>query len=102
MRRKSRKDLNHDAVVEAFRKCGCYVVELHELGHGIPDLLVKIGQTWRVVEIKNMDGWYGRQGLNKAQRAFNEECHGQVDLVSSVDDALKLIGTVRERRCSDA
>lgn len=95
VRRKAHKDLNHDAIVQAFRQLGCYVCELHGVGNGIPDLLVKIHGTWRLVEVKNPDGYYGRKGLSKSQQKFAAETDGQVDMVRTIEEAAALVEKVR-------
>ena len=94
MRRRAHKDLNHDEIVAAFRSLGCYVAELHGVGGGIPDLLIKIQNVWRVVEIKNPAGAYGRKGLSASQLKFSQEAGGAVDVVKTVDDVVALVNQI--------
>lgn len=54
MRRASKVDSNHVAVVKALRKNGCVVISLAALGKGIPDLLAyrRAAGLLRLIEVK--------------------------------------------------
>lgn len=45
-------DGNHGEIREELRKCGIFVQDTHELGHGCPDLLTRNHGTWEWWEIK--------------------------------------------------
>lgn len=90
VRRVARKDKNHDELVAVFRRLGCVVLELHQAGSGVPDLLVKCHGLWRPVEVKNPAGSYGRRGLSNSQKKFEQEFDYQIPIVRSTDDVLKL------------
>lgn len=85
-----RKDLNHDEIVSAFKKLGCCVIDLHKVGHGIPDILVGAHKCWHLVEIKNTKQHYGRKGLSQRQRRMNEEMGGAILVVTTLDDVQRL------------
>lgn len=90
MRRVARKDKNHNEIVAVFRKLGCYVVELHQHGQGIPDLVVKCLEEWHPVEVKNPRSSYGKSGLSRSQLAFQQKAGIDVPIVRTIDDALAL------------
>jgi predicted mannosyl-3-phosphoglycerate phosphatase (HAD superfamily) len=57
MRRISQaKDLNHDAIVDEYRKQRCAVVSLARVGDGCPDLLVFGYGRLALVEVKQPKG----------------------------------------------
>ena len=84
--RACRVDANHRAIVEALEKVGCLVLDLSRIGHGCPDLLVRRGASWWLVEVKVTSG-----KLRPAQVAFAQRWTEAVFVVRSVDDALKLV-----------
>lgn len=88
MRRASRVDHDHAAIVQALRRVGCQVLSLAALGAGCPDLLVRLpGQGPLVLlEVKTARGQ-----INAAQRAFQAEGWA-VSVVRSVSEALRLVG----------
>lgn len=81
-----RTDLNHRAVVAALRKIGCHVLDLSKVGHGCPDLLVRIGYKLRFLELKNPDG---RNRVEPAQRKFHDDWRGFVSVVHSAEEAVR-------------
>lgn len=87
MRRASKVDRNHQAIVEALRQVGCEVLSLARVGSGAPDLLVLFRGQLYLFEVK-----MGREKLREAQIAFARRWYPAVSLVRSVDDALAAIG----------
>ena len=86
-----RRDANHQEIVAALRAAGASVLDLADLGHGAPDLLVGYaGREW-LVEVKTETG-----ELTPDQVRFIQLWHGQVAVVNSVEAALAVIG-IRER-----
>lgn len=87
-----KKDANHSAVIEVFKKCGIPLLDTSGLGAGFPDCVVEIDRRLYLVEIKNPTTGYGKKGMNKLQMAWADQWRGgPVYLVRSIDDALKLI-----------
>lgn len=71
------------------RRVGATVQDLHIVGRGCPDILVGFrGQTF-VMEIK-----YGNGKLNDKEKAWHLNWEGQVAIVKTLDDALKVIGAI--------
>lgn len=93
MRRRGKKDGNHDELVRTFRDLGCTVAELHDTGvAGWPDVVVGVAGVDRLVEFKNPETRYGRAGLNANQSAFARDWRGgRVWVASSADEAVALV-----------
>jgi hypothetical protein len=53
MRRDAKTDRNQADVVSALRAIGAMVQPLHQVGQGVPDLLVGIGGKLLLVEVKD-------------------------------------------------
>jgi len=82
----ARVDANQEKIVAALRGIGCSVLHLHTVGHGCPDILVgKFGRNI-LIEIKAEDG-----ELTEDERKFFERWYGQVTIVRTVEDALRLL-----------
>ena len=95
MRKRARVDSNHQAVVRAFEKCGCAVVSLAQLGGGIPDLLVCIGRTAYLVEVKDGTRPPSERKLTPDQEKFHAGWRGTIFIVL---DALQVLGLVNAIR----
>lgn len=78
-----RVDVNHGEIAETFRACGFQVLDLSRLGKGIPDLLVKHGGFWALVEVKDVKG-----KLRASQEAFRATW--PVLVIRTVDEVLAL------------
>ena len=90
MRRAARVDANQPEIVKALRAAGASVQHLHTIGRGCPDLLVGFrGNNW-LLEVKDHNGT-----LTADERTWSAIWRGQVDVVRSADDALRLIGAIR-------
>ena len=90
MRRAAKIDRNHVEIVAALRGVGASVQDLAAVGKGCPDLLVGYrGQNY-VIEVKAPKG-----ASTPAQVAWHAEWRGDVRIVRSVDDALKIIGAIQ-------
>lgn len=90
---RARKDNNHDQIVKAFEQLGCSVEETVCTGlEGFPDLVVGCIGFNHLVEIKNPNSAYGRQGLNANQRDFNARWRGErMWAVHTFDDVVVLV-----------
>lgn len=86
-------DNNQKVIVKALLQVGAKVWDTTKVGNGFPDLLVSFQGKDYKMEIKNPNTSYGKKGFNKNQKRFVDAWKGSpVFLVSSVDDALKVIG----------
>ena len=85
-------DKNQKEIVAAFRKMGASVADFSRVGAGVPDLLVAYAGKNELVEIKNLEGQYGRKGLNENQKKWAAAWRGSpVRIVTNVDDAIALL-----------
>lgn len=97
MRRANRIDANHVRIVEALRKAGAYVRTISQ-GEGLPDLLVGYmnpvsgnRHCW-LVEVKDGAKPPSARTLTELeQKFFNEWPGGNAKVITSEDEALRLI-----------
>ena len=86
-----RRDANHHEIIAALRQAGCSILDLADVGHGCPDLLIGYaGRDW-LIEVKTERG-----ELTSDEVRFMQTWHGHVAVVNSVEAALAVIG-IRER-----
>lgn len=102
MRRASRTDGPHAAIVQALRKVGCQVKDTSRVGDGFPDLIVRADGLLKTVQ-KNAALFYwepkillmevktARGKLNAEQQAFLR-LWPETLVVRSVDEALQAVG----------
>lgn len=88
MRRACRTDGTQRAIVSALRGLGASVQPLHQLGAGIPDLLVALptGETL-LIECKSAKG-----SLTPDQQRWIGGWRGRVEILRDPDQVLFLIG----------
>ena len=84
MRRAAKVDGNHGEIVRALRRVGCAVLDLSRLGGGVPDLLVRRGRVWTLLEIKTPKGRVRQQQIDFAHQ-------WPVVVVRSVDEAIQAV-----------
>lgn len=91
MRRAARIDANHTAIVDALRGIGATVTSLAAVGGGAPDLL--IGHRGRnfLIEVKDGDKSASRRCLTDDQVIWHNAWKGQVGIVLSPLDAIRLV-----------
>lgn len=89
MRRAAKTDRNQIEIVSALRELGASVAPLHQVGGGIPDLIVGYrGQNF-LVEIKAE----AKSKLTACQVEWHGSWSGQVSIIRSVSDAIELLQT---------
>jgi len=89
-------DANQAEIVQALEKIGASVVSLAGVGRGCPDLLVSYHGETVLLEIKNRDGRGIR--LTPAQVEFHANWKGQIAIVTTTDEALKVPARNRWRQ----
>ncbi|MEW5968993.1 MAG: hypothetical protein AB1706_03840 [Pseudomonadota bacterium] len=91
VRRAARIDANQNEIVKALRQVGASVQSLASNGKGCPDLLVGFrGVNW-LLEIKDGQKVKSARKLTPDQVEWHESWCGQVHVIESIDQAIKLI-----------
>jgi hypothetical protein len=91
LRRAAKIDDNQVEIVAALRKIGCSVVSLAAVGSGCPDLLIGYRAMNFLVEVKDGNKSPSRRQLTEDQKVFHREWNGQIRVVESVEEAVKLV-----------
>ena len=86
MRRAAKVDANQVAIVAALRKIGANVLHLHQLGKGVPDLLVFYRGRTMMLEVKMPS-----EEPNALQVKFLNGWRGEVHVVRSPLEAVDAI-----------
>jgi hypothetical protein len=86
LRRASKVDSTQAAIVEALRRVGVWVLHLHQLGGGTPDLLCWNRGRYVLVECKSPG-----EKINALQAQFMAECPGEIHVCQSPDEALRAV-----------
>ncbi len=101
MRKAARTDGNQAAIVDALRKAGASVQILAAVGKGCPDLLcglftqVHDDVVWRenvLLEVKDPTKPKADQKLTTDQEEWHRNWKGQVAVVYTPEDALRVCG----------
>lgn len=95
-RRAARRDGNHAAVVATLRSIlgAAAVFDAAAVGDGFPDIVVgDQGRTW-LFEIKDPAQPPSGRALTPAEARFHAEWPGQVAVIYSADDALRIMGRI--------
>ena len=88
-------DDNHGDIVDVLRHAGCSVTSTAGLGGGFPDLCVGLMGRNVLFEIKDGQKVPSKQKLTQAEQAWAASWQGEHYLVSSVDEALAIVGEIR-------
>lgn len=93
MRRRARKDANHAAIVAGLRSVGVSVLELHQLGGGVPDVLAGRNGRERLLEVKPPGALSGGHKVSApGQSEWAARWRGiPVAVVTSLDEALEAL-----------
>ena len=98
-----RTDVNQKGIVRDLRIIGASVQPTHTVGKGFPDIVVGLRGDNYLFEIKRDEN----AKLTPAERRWHDSWRGQVDVIYSTEDALRVMGlysgkggriTVREPR----
>lgn len=95
----ARTDRNQPDIVRALRAAGCTVHCLHQLGGGVPDLLVGRtvgglvgGRRNFLLEVKDSEKPPSARRLTPDQEKWHREWGGQVAVVTTVEEAMRAVG----------
>ena len=85
MRRDAKTDRNQQEIVSALRAIGALVQPLHQVGQGVPDLLVGIGGRLILIECKDGKRPPSERRLTPEQQRWHSAWSGyQVYVISDV------------------
>ena len=91
----ARVDANQPWIVKALKEIGATVQHIHQLGQGAPDILVGYRGVNYLMEIKDGNKPPSQRRLTGDEEKWHDLWRGQVDVVESTDDALRLIGAIK-------
>lgn len=89
-----RVDSNHSEIVKGLRAIGATVRSTATVGQGFPDLAVGYHGATFLLEIKDGAKSPSRRTLTPDEQKFHLTWRGAVAVVTSLEDALKIIGAV--------
>lgn len=91
MRRAARADKNQSDLVSQLREIGAEVQHLHQLGGGVPDLLVGYKGRWSLAEVKNPTLPPSKRQLTPDEREWHEHFapFAPVFIWETIEDALR-------------
>lgn len=90
VRRAARVDDNQCEIVKALRAAGATVQSIAAIGKGAPDILVGYRGRNLLMEIKDGSKPKSRQSLTALEADWHTVWRGQVCIVNSSDQAVKL------------
>lgn len=94
MRRAARTDANQPDIVKELRRAGASVAITASAGSGFPDLVVGYRGVNYLMEIKDPNQDTTHQKLTPDQEIFHGCWTGQISVVKTADQALKIIGAI--------
>lgn len=96
MRHTAKVDSNQKDLVKQLRDLGAEVQHLHQLGGGVPDILVAFRGRWFVAEIKDGSKPLSKQKLTEHEAAWHKKFSDFAPVLcwTCIDDALRDIGNV--------
>lgn len=86
-----RTDANQTEIVNAARKLGATVQILSGIGKGCPDIVIGYKGINYLVEIKDGSKSLSQQKLTDAELRFFNTWRGQVCIIRSLDEIIKLL-----------
>jgi hypothetical protein len=91
MRRRAKTDTNQTSLTAGLRQAGVSVQPIHMIGQGCPDLLVGLAGQNYILELK-APGAPSRQRLTPDEVEWHATWRGQVAVVRTLDEALRVVG----------
>lgn len=95
---KSSKDANHNEIMRELTQAGLSVFSAHKVGEGFPDLVVggvmpcTCGSKRRVEQNVIIEAKTEKGSLNARQVEFHRFWKGQIAVVRTTQEALRLVG----------
>ena len=95
MRTAARVDANQKEIVQALVQVGASVLHMHQLGKGAPDIAVGWRGLTYFFEIKDGAKPPSQRRLTDDEQHWHLFWRGHVEIVESVDEALRKIGAIQ-------
>lgn len=86
MRYAARRDSTHGPLLRRFQFQGCSAVTLPASEAGRPDALIGCSRRNHLVEFKNPESRYGKQGASQVQQDWAAAWRGERPFVVSTED----------------
>ena len=90
----ARVDANQPEIIQILRDCGVTVQPLHTVGQGTPDLLCGYQGRNILIEVKDGGKVPSQRLLTQAQQDWHESWRGQVAIVETPEQALRVMGVI--------
>lgn len=90
-----RVDANQKTIVETFRKLGCSVLILSDVGKGCPDLCVGWDGKCYLIEVKDGTKTPSKRKLTAAEQLFFDNWKGHASIIESVDEVIRFVNLIR-------
>ena len=94
MRTAARVDANQQEIIRILRDCGVTVQPLHTVGKGTPDLLCGYRGRNILLEVKDGARPTSHRQLTRDQREWHATWRGQVAVVETPEQALRVMGVI--------
>lgn len=91
MKYAARKDSNQDEIIKALRQMGATVTSVHQIGNGLPDILVGFRGKNFLLEIKDGKKPPSKRRLTADEKKWFKLWRGHAHVVNSVDEAIEVI-----------
>lgn len=89
---RKRVDNNQKKLVEQIRRIpGTSVAHTHMIGEGFPDLVCGFRGRTFLLEVKDPAQPPSKRRLTEDEKKFHEEWTGQIDVVETIDDVLRIL-----------
>ena len=87
-----RTDSNHAEIIKALRKIpNLSVFSTHEVGKGFPDIVIGYKGINYLIEIKDGNKPPSARKLTDAELKFHNNWHGQIKIITNLDEVLNLL-----------
>ena len=91
MRRAARKDGNQSKIERALKRRHITYTDTSTFGNGFPDLVVGYDSQNYLFEVKDPDQPPSKRMLTPAEQTFHQSWRGQVAVIETVEDVLRVI-----------
>lgn len=91
MKQRKRIDTNQPLLMKQIRACGFSVFTAHELGKGVPDIIVGAFGKNYLLEVKDPGKPPSKRKLTPDEIEFHSAWKGQISVVETIDDILKIL-----------